>query len=38
MKKLIALAALVGAAALVFTKFKSGRGETDLWHEATSSH
>ncbi len=37
MKKLIALGVLVGAAALVFAKFKSGRSDSDLWHDATST-
>lgn len=37
MKKLIALGVLVGAAALVFSKLRSGRGDNDLWHDATTS-
>jgi hypothetical protein len=37
MKKLIALGVLVGAAALVFAKFRSGRSDSDLWHDATTS-
>ncbi|WP_211177763.1 DLW-39 family protein [Pseudonocardia acidicola] len=36
MKKLLALAAAAGAAFLVFSKVRSSRSETDLWHEATT--
>ena len=37
MKKILALAVIVGAAVLVLTKVRSSRAESDLWHEATSS-
>jgi hypothetical protein len=35
MKKLLAVAAVVGAALFVFTKVKS-RSDDDLWQQATS--
>lgn len=36
-KKLIVLAGVVGAAALIARKVKSANDERSLWHEATSA-
>jgi len=36
-KKLIAVAVALAAGALVFSKVRASRSETDLWHEATKS-
>jgi hypothetical protein len=37
MKKLLAIVIALAAGALVFSKVRSSRSDTDLWHEATSS-
>jgi hypothetical protein len=37
MKKLLAVAIGLAAGALLFSKVRSSRQETDLWHEATTS-
>ncbi|MGH3565390.1 MAG: DLW-39 family protein [Pseudonocardia sp.] len=36
MKKLLAVVVAVVAGAVVFSKVRASRSETDLWHEATS--
>ncbi len=37
MKKLLTLAAVIGAAVLVFIKVRSAKTDDDLWHDATTS-
>ena len=37
MKKIIAAVVALAAGALVFSKVRSSRSESDLWHEATNS-
>lgn len=37
MKKVLAVVAALAAGALVFSKVRSSRSESDLWHEATTS-
>ncbi|MGH3613891.1 MAG: DLW-39 family protein [Pseudonocardia sp.] len=36
MKKLLAVVVAVVAGAVVFSKVRASRSETDLWHEATN--
>jgi hypothetical protein len=36
-KKLLAVVVALAAGALVFSKVRASRSETDLWHEATKS-
>jgi hypothetical protein len=35
-KKLLAIAIAIAAGAVVFSKVRSSRSNTDLWHEATT--
>ena len=37
MKKILAVVVALAAGALVFSKVRGSRSETDLWHEATNS-
>jgi len=37
MKKHLAVVVALAAGALVFSKVRSSRSESDLWHEATTS-
>ena len=37
MKKLLAVVVALAAGALVFSKVRSSRADSDLWHEATTS-
>ncbi|MHA6779385.1 DLW-39 family protein [Pseudonocardia saturnea] len=36
MKKLLTVVAALAAGALVFSKVRNSRSESDLWHEATT--
>jgi hypothetical protein len=36
MKKFLTVVAALAAGALVFSKVRSSRSESDLWHEATT--
>lgn len=36
MKKLLTIAVAIAAGALVFSKVRGSRSESDLWHEATT--
>jgi hypothetical protein len=36
-KKLLAVVVALAAGALVFSKVRAARSESDLWHEATKS-
>ena len=37
MKKLLAVIVAVAAGALIFSKVRASRNESDLWHEATTT-
>lgn len=37
MKKILAIVVALAAGALVFSKVRSSRADSDLWHEATTN-